>query len=173
LLQSFQNSVFRQNLREHVRLLILAIVNHVNGHAYAIELVQPFRDQWITIGPISFQQKDILPLELILHRLGVEHGEFVLRLSPLFPFNLLNYALGLTTVRFADFLVASVGMLPGTLLYVYSGKVAGEVALAAGGAGPPRGPGYYGVLGLGLAATIGVTILITRTARRALREAVE
>jgi uncharacterized membrane protein YdjX (TVP38/TMEM64 family) len=98
---------------------------------------------------------------------------FLLRLSPLFPFNLLNYALGLTTVRFADFLVASVGMLPGTLLYVYSGKVAGEVALAAGGAGPPRGPGYYGVLGLGLAATIGVTILITRTARRALREAVE
>ena len=97
---------------------------------------------------------------------------FLLRLSPLFPFNLLNYALGLTTVRFGDFLIASLGMLPGTLLYVYSGKIAGEVALAAGGAAPARGPGYYAVLGLGLAATIAVTLLITRTTRRALHEAV-
>ena len=59
---------------------------------------------------------------------------FLLRLSPAFPFNLLNYALGLTRVRFADALVASLGMLPGTLLYVYYGKLAGEVATLAGGA---------------------------------------
>src|SRR5439155_1410723 len=52
---------------------------------------------------------------------------FLLRLSPVFPFNLLNYALGLTRVRFADFFLASVGMLPGTVLYVYSGKLIGDV----------------------------------------------
>lgn len=94
----------------------------------------------------------------------------LLRLSPLFPFNLLNYALGLTAVRFADYLVASIGMLPGTLLYVYFGKVAGDVARLAGGTAVRRGPAYYVVLGLGLLATAAVTAILARTARRALRE---
>lgn len=93
---------------------------------------------------------------------------FLLRLSPVFPFNLLNYALGLTRVRVRDYLLASLGMLPGTLLYVYTGTVAGEVVVAAGGAAPPKGVGYYAVLLLGLSATLAVTVLITRTARRAL-----
>lgn len=96
---------------------------------------------------------------------------FLLRLSPAFPFNLLNYALGLTRVRLADYVVASLGMLPGTLLYVYTGKVAGDLAAIAGGAAPARGVGYYAVLGLGLAATLAVTILVTRAAKRALTEA--
>src|SRR5262249_32056372 len=64
----------------------------------------------------------------------------LLRLSPAFPFTLLNYALGLTRVRFADFVIASVGMLPGTVLYVYCGKLAGDVAAFAGGAPVARGP---------------------------------
>ncbi|MGI9039133.1 MAG: TVP38/TMEM64 family protein [Gemmatimonadota bacterium] len=94
---------------------------------------------------------------------------FLLRLSPVFPFNALNYALGLTGVRFRDYLLASLGMLPGTLLYVYFGKAIGDVALLDGGLGGiERGPGYYAVLALGLAATLLVTIVITRTARRAL-----
>lgn len=93
---------------------------------------------------------------------------FLLRLSPVFPFSLLNYALGLTRVRFLDYLVASVGMLPGTLLYVYSGKLAGDVAALAGGAPAPRGASYWVVLGLGLAATVAVTVVVTRLARRAL-----
>ncbi len=96
---------------------------------------------------------------------------FLLRLSPVFPFNLLNYALGLTQVRFADYFAASIGMLPGTLLYVYYGKLAGDVAALAGGAAVEKGAGYYAVLLLGLAATVVVTTLVTRTARRALREA--
>jgi uncharacterized membrane protein YdjX (TVP38/TMEM64 family) len=96
---------------------------------------------------------------------------FLLRLSPAFPFNLMNYALGLTRVRYVDYLVASVGMLPGTLLFVYTGKLAGDVATLAGGAAPPRGPGYYAVLAVGLVATIAVTILVTLLARRALAEA--
>jgi len=95
---------------------------------------------------------------------------FLLRLSPVFPFNLLNYALGLTRVRYVDFLIASIGMLPGTLLYVYYGKLAGDVAALAGGAHVEKGAGYYAVLVLGLAATVLVTIIVTRTARSALRE---
>ena len=96
---------------------------------------------------------------------------FLLRLSPAFPFTLLNYALGLTRVRFADYAVASIGMLPGTLLYVYYGKLAGEVAALASGAAVERGPEYYAVLVLGLVATVAVTAVVTRLARRALKEA--
>ena len=98
---------------------------------------------------------------------------FLLRLSPVFPFNLLNYALGLTRVRLADYIVASLGMIPGTLLYVYSGKLAGEVAAVAGGAGVERGTGYFAVLGLGFVATVAVTVAVTRIARRALEGATE
>jgi uncharacterized membrane protein YdjX (TVP38/TMEM64 family) len=96
---------------------------------------------------------------------------FLLRLSPAFPFNVLNYALGLTRVRLRDYVVASVGMVPGTVLYVYYGKLIGDVAALAGGAAPDKGAGYYAVLVLGLVATVVVTTLVTRTARRALREA--
>ncbi|MDX1649237.1 MAG: TVP38/TMEM64 family protein [Myxococcota bacterium] len=97
----------------------------------------------------------------------------LLRLSPVFPYNLLNYALGLTRVRLRHYVLGSVGMLPGTLLYVYSGKLAGDVAAAAGGAEVARGPGYWIVVGLGFAATVAVTVLVTRIARRALREATD
>ena len=96
---------------------------------------------------------------------------FLLRLSPVFPFTLLNYVLGLTRVRFADYLVASLGMIPGTLLYVYYGKLAGDVATLAAGAPAPRGAAYWTVLALGLAATVAVTTVVTRAAGRALREA--
>ena len=95
----------------------------------------------------------------------------LLRLSPVFPFNLLNYALGLTTVRFIDYFIASLAMLPGTLLYIYYGKLVGDVAQLAGGAAVERGGEYYAVLVLGLAATVSVTTVVTRIARRALREA--
>lgn len=96
---------------------------------------------------------------------------FLLRLSPAFPFNLLNYALGLTRVRFADYAIACVGMLPGTLLYVYLGKVAGDVAQLAGGAPDAAGGAQQVLLFVGLIATATVTVMVTRIARRALAEA--
>ncbi len=95
----------------------------------------------------------------------------LLRLSPVFPFNLLNYALGLTKVRLGDYVLASIGMLPGTVLYTYSGLVGGDVARLAGGTSPERSAAYYAVVGLGLAATVLVTTVITRTAKRALEDA--
>ena len=74
-------------------------------------------------------------------------------------------------MRVADFLIASAGMIPGTLLYVYSGKLASVVVGAAGTTAPPRGTAFYVVLGLGLAATAAVTVLVTRVAKKALAEA--
>ena len=95
----------------------------------------------------------------------------LLRLSPVFPFNLLNYGLGLTQVRFRDYVLASIGMLPGSFLYTYSGFLVGDVIRLAGGVGPERGPLYYVVVGIGLMAAVGVTLLVTKTARRAITEA--
>ena len=97
----------------------------------------------------------------------------LLRLSPAFPFSLLNYALGLTRISLRDYVLASVGMLPGTILYVYYGKLAGDVAALAGGGAPPRDTAYYMVLIVGLLATVIVTAVVTRTARAALRTATE
>ena len=96
---------------------------------------------------------------------------FLLRLSPVFPFSFMNYAIGITRISFRDYLLASVGMLPGTVLYVYYGKLVGDVAALAGGAAPERDAGYYAILAIGLAATVAVTALVTRIARRALEEA--
>jgi len=97
---------------------------------------------------------------------------FLLRLSPIFPFNLLNYALGLTKVRFTDYLIACFGMIPGTFLYVYYGKALGSLAAVAGGAQTDRDAGYWTVLTLGLLAIVIVTALVTRIAKRALSQEV-
>jgi len=96
---------------------------------------------------------------------------FLLRLSPVVPFVFLNYALALSGVRYRDFMAASVGMLPAIVMYVYYGKVAGDVAKLAAGMAPPRGPGYYAVLVVGLIATIVATTAVTRAARRSMKTA--
>jgi uncharacterized membrane protein YdjX (TVP38/TMEM64 family) len=92
---------------------------------------------------------------------------FLLRLSPLVPFNVLNYALALSGVRYSDFAVALLGMIPAIIMYTYYGRVVGDVAALAAGVSPPRGPEYYLLLVVGLVATIVSTTMITRAARRA------
>ena len=86
------------------------------------------------------------------------------------PFNLLNYALGLTTISVWDFVLASFGSIPSELLGAYTGKVGGEALALAGEAEVPRNASYYVVLVGGLVATVAATFLVTRTARRALRD---
>lgn len=97
----------------------------------------------------------------------------LIRLSPLFPFNVTNYALGLTAVRLRDYVIACIGMLPGTLLYVYYGRLIGDVATIVSGVQVERGTAYWILLVMGLIATVVVTALITRAAQRALRSSVE
>ncbi len=95
---------------------------------------------------------------------------FLLRLSPIVPFNFLNYALGVTRISIKDFAIASAGMLPGAVMYAYAGKVTGEALALAGQAELPKNSSYYAILVAGLAATLAATTVITRTARRALRD---
>ncbi len=92
---------------------------------------------------------------------------FLTRLSPLIPFNLQNYGYGLTRVPAIHFAIASwIGMMPGTMMYVYLGHVAGSVAETGGSR--EKSPAQWALLALGLAATIAVTVLATRIARRSL-----
>ncbi len=94
----------------------------------------------------------------------------LLRLSPLFPFSLLNYALGLTHVKFRDYTIASwLGMMPGTLLYVWLGALAGDAAKQAEGK-HERTPAEWALYGVGLLATVAVTVYVARVAKRALGE---
>lgn len=96
----------------------------------------------------------------------------LIRLSPIFPFNLLNYAFGLTKVSFRDYLLASwIGMLPATVMYVYIGSLAGDLATLGSGS-RARTPAEWALYGIGLAATVLVTVTVTRIARKALQERV-
>lgn len=95
----------------------------------------------------------------------------LLRLSPVLPFNLLNYALGLTRVGLRDYLIGSFfGMMPATLLYTWLGAALGEGLLRGETPRAARSPAEWALYGLGLLATVAVTVLLTRTARRALAQ---
>ncbi|GMV90514.1 MAG: hypothetical protein AMXMBFR82_02920 [Candidatus Hydrogenedentota bacterium] len=95
------------------------------------------------------------------------------RLSPLFPFNLLNYAFGLTQVSLKAYFFASwIGMLPGTILYVYIGSLAGDLATLGTGE-RQRNIAQWVLYGFGLVVTIVVTVYVTRIARAALRTTID
>lgn len=86
------------------------------------------------------------------------------RLSPVFPFTLLNYAFGLAQVKLRDYVLASwIGMMPGTVMYVYLGSL----AKAATGE-RTRTTGEWVLYGVGLLATVVVTVFVTRIAKQAL-----
>lgn len=90
------------------------------------------------------------------------------RLSPLFPFNLLNYAFGITEVRLRDYVLASwIAMLPGTVMYVYIGSLAGNLA-GLGAQARSRTTAEWALYVVGLVATLAVSLYVTRVARAAL-----
>ncbi|MBE9185950.1 TVP38/TMEM64 family protein [Microcoleus sp. LEGE 07076] len=100
---------------------------------------------------------------------------FLTRLCPLFPFNLLNYALGITQVSLKDYVLGSFGMIPGTVIYVYSGSLVGDIA-TIGSATASTNPQAEAVKWLiniiSFTAAVAVTLYISRIARKALDESV-
>jgi len=94
------------------------------------------------------------------------------RLSPVFPFNLLNYAFGVTGVSLKDYFLGSVGMIPGTIMYVYLGSLAGNLATLGTGDAPSNPTVQWTIRIVGFIATVAVTLYVTRIARKALEQRV-
>jgi uncharacterized membrane protein YdjX (TVP38/TMEM64 family) len=118
---------------------------------------------------IAKKVEDNRRFKAIDEAVGREGWKIVLltRLSPVFPFNLLNYSYGLTKVKLRAYFFSSwIGMLPGTVMFVYVGSLAGNLATLGAG-GRSRTPLEWALYGLGLAATIAVTVYVTMVAKKA------
>lgn len=108
------------------------------------------------------------------HAVGREGLKIVLltRLSPVFPFNLLNYAFGVTAVSLKDYFLGCVGMIPGTIMYVYIGSLAGNLALIGTENQPQNSTITWIIRIVGFIATVAVTVYVTKIAKNALEEEV-
>jgi len=95
------------------------------------------------------------------------------RLSPIFPFNLLNYAYGLTKVTFRDYVIGTLGILPGTIMYVYVGSLAKDLATLGSEEVTTPSEIQWAIRIIGFVATVAVTLYVTKIARKALAERVE
>jgi uncharacterized membrane protein YdjX (TVP38/TMEM64 family) len=92
------------------------------------------------------------------------------RLSPAFPFSLLNLAYGLSEVSLRDYTIGLIGILPGTILFCGLGGLAGDVARFGEVLSGEADTGTWTLRIVGLLATLGSVWLVGRAARRALQE---
>ncbi|NEP83340.1 MAG: TVP38/TMEM64 family protein [Okeania sp. SIO3B3] len=100
---------------------------------------------------------------------------FLTRLCPLFPFNLLNYAFGVMQVSLKDYIFGSLGMIPGTIMYVYIGSIVGDITLIGTSQQPTNSTVElikWIINIVGLIATVAITIYLTRLAKKALEESI-
>ncbi|MBM5793807.1 MAG: TVP38/TMEM64 family protein [Cyanobacteria bacterium K_DeepCast_0m_m1_088] len=91
------------------------------------------------------------------------------RLSPAFPFSLLNLAYGLSEVSWRDYSIGLIGILPGTILFCGLGALAGDVARFGTVLSGQADAGTWSLRLVGIAATVGSVWLVGRAARRALQ----
>lgn len=131
--------------------------------------------RYLARGWVEKKLEDQPRFQAVDRAVGREGGKIValMRLAPVFPFNLLNYGLGLTKVKFWHYALACIAMIPGTLLYVYYGYLAGSVAQAASGVERETTVWDWVIRIVGLVAVIAVTWIITRKAKAALEEETE
>ncbi|MBE9038955.1 TVP38/TMEM64 family protein [aff. Roholtiella sp. LEGE 12411] len=128
--------------------------------------------RYLARGWVARKIADNKKFAAIDQAVGKEGLKIVLltRLSPIFPFNLLNYAFGITGVSLQDYFIGSVGMIPGTIMYVYIGSLAGNLAMIGTEAQPTNPTLQWTIRLIGLIATVVVTIYVTRIARKALEK---
>jgi uncharacterized membrane protein YdjX (TVP38/TMEM64 family) len=97
----------------------------------------------------------------------------LIRLSPIFPFNILNYVFGVTRVALKDYILGSIGMVPATIMYVYLGSLIGDIAMLEMQqsniiSNPQTQIVRWGIKIMGLIATLVVTIQVSRLANKIL-----
>ena len=97
---------------------------------------------------------------------------FLIRLSPAFPFNLLNYALGLTKVSLPDYVLGTTGIIPGTIMYVYLGSLVEDVATLGTGDAPSNPIITWVIRILIFVTIVAISLYIAKIAKKALNESV-
>lgn len=97
---------------------------------------------------------------------------FLIRLSPAFPFNLLNYALGLTKVSLKDYVIGTTGIIPGTIMYVYLGSLIGDIAMLGSGDAPSNPVISWIIKILIFVTIVAISLYIAKIAKKALNAAV-
>ena len=152
-----------------IRGTLLVSISSISGATLAFLIGRYLAREWVAAmirGNQKFEAIDAAVAEEGWKIVGLT------RLSPVFPFNLLNYAFGLTQVSLRDYFLASwIGMLPGTVMYVYIGSLAGNLA-SLGSGERSRTPAEWALYGVGLMATVVLTLYLTRIAQRALKRTV-
>ena len=91
------------------------------------------------------------------------------RLSPAFPFSLLNLAYGLSAVSLRDYSLGLIGILPGTVLFCGLGALAGDVARFGTVLSGQADAGTWALRVVGVLATVAVVVVVGRAARQALQ----
>ena len=149
---------------------LLVLVASLSGAAMAFGLARTWLRPWVLS-----RYGDGLAFRTIAERTETQGARlvFLLRLSPIVPFSILNYLLGLTHVTFRGYFFASaIGMVPGILLYTHIGASLASLSDLQTGSG--LGNGMSGtVYWIGLGATLLVTIVLTRWSAQALRKPAE
>lgn len=146
-----------------VRAMVLVSIGSTLGATLAFFLGRSLAREWVGRKIERWPRFRAVDRAIGAHGLWIV---FLTRLSPAIPFSWLNYAYGITAVRPRDYILASwVGMLPGTLLYVYVGRAVANVSRAVAGHARTGRAGEV-LLWVGLGATVIVTVLITHFARR-------
>jgi uncharacterized membrane protein YdjX (TVP38/TMEM64 family) len=139
----------------------------VAGATLAFLIARYLARDWVTRRIKKYPQ--VAAIDRAIEKKGFK-AVVLLRLQPVLPFNILNYALGLTSIRLRDYMLASwIGMFPATVLYVYLGSVMNDISDLLRGR-PNSGMAGRLLLWGGLAATIVLVWWLGRIARNALRE---
>lgn len=149
---------------------IYVSIGSVIGATFAFLIGRYFARDWVAKKLENYEQ-----FQAIDQAVAQEGWKIVglTRLSPIFPFNLLNYAFGLTNVSLKDYFLASwIGMLPGTILYVYLGSLIGSLAQLGMGERSRTWVEWL-LYGMGLIATVIVTIYITKISQNALNQKIK
>tara|TARA_B100002052_G_scaffold75438_3_gene68426 strand:- start:547 stop:1167 length:621 start_codon:yes stop_codon:yes gene_type:complete len=95
------------------------------------------------------------------------------RLSPAFPFSLLNLAYGLSDVSLRDYSIGLIGIIPGTVLFCGLGALAGDVARFGAVLAGEADLKTWAMRAVGVIATLAVVWLVGRAAQQALAEGSE
>lgn len=146
---------------------VWVLIGAIAGETVAFLLGRYLARDWIMEK--FAQNQTFLALDRALQQEGLKII-LLTRLSPIFPFSLLNYAFGITGISLKDYFLGSIGMIPMTVAYVYFGSLAGDLVSLREVSELANPELQWTIKFIGFLATITATFFITRIARQALNK---